>query len=105
MKPPSHLKAKGPGRRFWAEVHTQFDVVDPHHLELLGQACGCLDAIKRAQEEIKTAGHYFKDRFGQPKAHPAYAVIKDCRVLFARLLRELRLDIESPPESRPPRLY
>ena len=105
MKAPNHLKPKGPGRRFWAEVHNQFAVVDCHHLELLSQACSCLDAIKRAQEEIEAAGHYFQDRFGQPKAHPAYQVIKDSRVLFSRLLRELRLDVEPPPESRAPRLY
>ena len=47
-----------------------------------------------------------KDRFGKPKTHPALAVEKDNKIIFARLMRELNLDIEPPGNTgRPPGLY
>jgi len=104
-KPPNSLKPRGPGRAFWKEVHKQFEVNDAHHLRLLEEACGCIDVIARAQKEIKTAGSFYKDRFGQPKAHPGFDLIRANRTLFARLVREMQLDTQPPDGARPPRLY
>jgi len=39
------------------------------------------------------------------KEHPAAKVIRDNRIIFCRIIRELALDIETPSESRPPRAY
>jgi hypothetical protein len=38
------------------------------------------------------------------KLHPAWALERDSKILFSRLLRELNLDIDTPAEdhSRPP---
>jgi hypothetical protein len=39
------------------------------------------------------------------KKHPAVAIEHECRIAFARLLRELALNVESPTEAaRPPML-
>ena len=105
VKAPNSLEPRGPGRAFWRDIHEKFDLVDPHHLKLLQEACGCLDVIAKAQKEIEASGAFYKDRFGQPRAHPGYDLIKANRTLFARLLRELMLDNSEPPEARPPRLY
>jgi len=105
IKPPSELKPKGRGRKFYKFINERFEIHDPHHDRLLIAACKCLDDEARAEKEIKERGSYYTDRFGQPKAHPAYQVIKDCRILFARLMRELQLDNVEPPDNRPPRLY
>lgn len=99
---PSHLK-KG-GRKFWKKVLNDFEIEDGHHLMLLENACQCLDRIDEAQAEIEKEGAYFTDRFGQPKEHPAHKTERDNKILFARLVRELNLDIEPPRESRPPSL-
>jgi phage terminase small subunit len=61
------------------------------------------DRATEARETIEAEGTYFKDRFGCPKAHPAVAVERDARVLFARLVRELDLDGDVAPDPRPPR--
>jgi hypothetical protein len=105
VKPPKTLQPRGPGRAFWRDIHEKFELTDPHHLKLLEQACGCLDEISKAQKEIESAGSFYKDRFGQPRSHPGYDLIKSNRTIFARLLRELQLDSVTPEDNRPPSLY
>lgn len=100
-KPPKTLQAVG--RAFWRKVLRDYVLEENHELELLAQACGCLDRISEAQEEVKAKGSYFNDRFGQPKAHPGLHEERNQRILFCRLIRELGLDIESEAYTRPKR--
>ncbi|MFC1886061.1 P27 family phage terminase small subunit [Thermodesulfobacteriota bacterium] len=102
-KAPKHLKKQG--RKFWKSVLSDFVLKDSHHLVIFENACQCLDRIDEAQAEIKVQGAYYTDRFGQPKEHPAHKTERDNKILFARLLRELNLDIEPLKENRPPALY
>ena len=104
-KPPEILKPRGPGRRFWRKVLADFDLTDCHHLELLTQACRCLDRIAECEERIREDGPTVRDRFGQLKSHPLLQVEKDHRILLLRALRELQLDASVAEESRPPQLY
>ena len=99
------LQPKGPGLAFFDEITESFDFRDAHHLRLLTEACKCLDEESRMRKEIAKTGDVITDRFGQRKPHFGYQTIKDCRILFSRLLRELRLDGIPHPEDRPPRLY
>lgn len=99
-KPPKHLRAATAA--WWKAVAAEY-TLEPHHLRLLTLAAEAWDRCEEARETLAAEGAYFKDRFGQPKAHPALAVERDSRIAFARLLRELGLDLE-PPESRPPAL-
>jgi phage terminase small subunit len=66
-------------------------------------ACEAHDRATEATETIEAEGAYYQDRFGCPKAHPAVAVERDARVLFARLVRELDLDGDVAPDPRPTR--
>jgi hypothetical protein len=102
---PVELKARG--RKFYAAVLKDFDPANfgPHDYQLLAQAGTCLDVIAEAEDELKKTGSYFIDRWGQPKQHPAHAVIRDNKIIFARLCRELNLSSEKPEDSRPPPLY
>jgi hypothetical protein len=50
-----------------------------------------------AREAIKKDGPYFRDRYGQLRPHPAITVERDCRIGFARLVRELGFDREEAP--------
>lgn len=102
-KPPSHLKKQG--KKFYRYAVKTFELED-HHIEQVIQAAQCLDRIAEAVAEIESQGSYFKDRFGQPKEHPAHKTERDNKILFNRILRELCLDIEPAGEpGRPPRLY
>jgi P27 family predicted phage terminase small subunit len=95
---PAHLRAAT--RRWWASVVAEYEL-EAHHARLLTLAAEAWDRATEARETLKKHGAYYDDRFGQPKAHPATIVERDSRIAFARLLRELALDV-SPPAPRPP---
>ena len=80
--------------------------LEGHHMKILIAAAEAWDRITEAREIVTKEGAYILDRFGQRKAHPALKVEIDNKTLFARLIRELNLDIEPPKApGRPPALY
>lgn len=99
---PGHLR---PETRGWFSAVVDEFELDQHHLRLLVMAAEAWDRGVEARETIAREGSYFRDRFDQPKAHPALAVERDCRISFARLLRELQLDGSPVPDSRLPRVH
>ncbi|HBG18828.1 MAG TPA: hypothetical protein DDY32_06005 [Desulfobulbaceae bacterium] len=100
--PPEHLGEES--RAFWQQVCGCF-CLEPHHLKILESACTCWDRIVTARDEIASSGVFIKDRYGQIKTNPAIRVEHDGKILLARLLRELQLDVELPDDQRPPRMY
>jgi len=99
---PKHLQAEG--RDFWEKVLIDYELEEAHHLKLLENACQCVDRIAQSRRYIRKHGAFFKDRFNQLRESPAGKAERDNKVLFARLIRELQLDIEPPAENRPPKL-
>src|SRR5687768_16864972 len=99
--PPKHLS--GESRRLWPAVATRYEL-EPHHLAILAAACEAQDRMRQASAAIAKDGAYVEGRFG-PKAHPAISVERDSRLAMLRSLRELALDIDVPPEARPPSRY
>ena len=97
--PPKHLKPAT--RQWWASAAGTFEL-EEHHYRLLTLAAEAWDRGQQAREAIVKKGLTFDDRFGAPHARPEVAVERDSRIAFARLLRELALDIAAPGESRPP---
>ena len=100
-KPPKHLRAET--RKWWLSVTEDYDL-ELHHLRLLSMAAETWDEYCAAREAIKKHGMTYADRFGQPKSRPEIAIERDCRIGFARLIRELGLDLGEPDEVRPPRI-
>ena len=101
-KPPAHLRPTT--ARWWCSVVADFEL-EAHHLRLLTLACQAWDRGEQAREVIAKEGLTFKDFRGQPKARPEVAIERDSRLSFARLVRELGLDLgEDPSQSRPPRV-
>jgi P27 family predicted phage terminase small subunit len=89
-------------RRWWETIAAEYEL-EPHHLKLLTAAAESWDRAQEARKILAAEGLCTTDRFGQRRAHPAAGIERDAKGLFARLLRELGLDV-STPDSRPPRV-
>jgi phage terminase small subunit len=100
-KAPKHLQ---PDTQAWFEQVVVDYVLEPHHVRLLVLAGEAWDRGVEAREQLAKEGLTFTDRLGSIRAHPAAAIERDSRIAFARLIRELALDVENPTEerSRPP---
>jgi hypothetical protein len=73
-------------------------------LKLLEAAATAWDRAEDARQVINTKGATFVDRHGEPRPRPEIQIEKNSHVLFARLVRELKLDQEPAPDFRPPGL-
>lgn len=101
-KPPQHLP---PATAAWfASVVTDYEL-DPHHIRLLTLACESWDRGQQARQVLDRDGLTYQDRFGAPRARPEIGIERDSRIAFARLVRELGLDLAGEPETpRAPRI-
>jgi len=90
------------GRAFWQRVVTEFELDGPS-LDLLAMAAKQADRAAEARTILAAEPLTFIDRFEQPREHPAVAIERNATIPFARLLRELALDVEPPADVRPPR--
>jgi hypothetical protein len=96
--PPRHLRAAT--KRWFADVCAGYE-----HVKLLTAAAESWDRLQEAREAIAKFGLTFNDRFGNPRARPEVGIERDAKIAFARLVRELRLDVGPPDDAtRPPRL-
>ena len=99
-KPPIHLSRTA--AKWWADVHDNY-FLQPHHLHLLTAAAEMLDRAAQARAVLDKQGLTYDDPSGAPRTRPEVAVERNAKIAFARLLRELDLDGEEPPElPRPP---
>ena len=100
--PPPHLRPDTAS--WWKAVVAEFDL-EHHHLRILRLACEAWDRGQEAREAVAEHGSVYVDRFGQPRARPEIAIERDARISFARLMRELALDVDGPDEAgRPPQI-
>ena len=95
-QPPKHLSRES--KSWWREVVSDYEL-ERHHLKLLQSACESWDRVAEARALIAKDGVVVEDRFGQKKPHPACDIERHNRGLFARMLRELALDVEGPVEA------
>ena len=79
--------------------------LEPHHVRLLTLAYEAYDSAQEARETLEREGKTYIDRSDQPKPRPEVAIQRDSAIGFARMLRELDLDISGPTDrARPPSL-
>jgi P27 family predicted phage terminase small subunit len=97
-QPPKHLRADT--KRWYASIIDEF-ALDSHHIRLLTKACESWDRSELAREALAKHGLTYTDRFGSPKARPECAIDRDNKISFARLIREIGLDVSPPAETRP----
>lgn len=101
-KPPDSLRADGAGEKFWLDVQNAFDVVDPHHMKLLENACIMADRAESAREAIAKDGITTLNRFGEVREHPATVVERASMTSFRQAVREMGLSIDIPEPTRGP---
>jgi P27 family predicted phage terminase small subunit len=97
-RPPKHLRA--PTALWWSEILAEYDL-QSHHVRLLSKACESFDRSEQAREALLKHGLTFNDRFNSPHARPEVAIERDSRLAFARLIREIGLDVSPPSDARP----
>jgi phage terminase small subunit len=102
-KVPKYLRI--PTKKWWKSVVSRWQL-EPHHVRLLTLAAGAWDRAEQARELLAEHGLTYDDpKTGRPCSRPEIAVERDSRLAYARLLRELDLDLEAPAaSSRPPAL-
>jgi phage terminase small subunit len=98
QKPPKHLRPAS--SQWWTQIVSEFDL-DSHHIRLLTKAVEAFDRSEQAREALLKHGLVYQDRFGAPRARPECAIERDSRLAFARLIREIGLDVSPPSDSRP----
>ncbi len=104
MKIPQTPKGiKGVGKRFWKKVLSEYELIDAHDRERLKMACKCLDDLAEIEARVEADGRFTVNRYGSVVPHPGLKEIKDNRMLFTKIIREMGLDLAT--ESRPPRQY
>ncbi len=96
---------KAAGNRFKEQTKSENDLVESHDLERLEMACHCLDEIQEAKKIIKKEGRFIMNRFQEKREHPASKAIRENKIIFCRIIRELGLDLVEPEDSRPRRRY
>lgn len=101
-KIPKGLKVAG--RKFWKKVLNEYELPDTHDLTRLEMAAKCLDELADAENRIKADGRFTVNRYGATVEHPGCKMVRDSRILFIKIIRELNLDIPAPV-ARPPRNY
>jgi hypothetical protein len=102
ISPPAHLRRDT--AEWWASVASGY-ALGAHHLRILTLAAEAWDRGTEAREAIARNGSVYVDRFEQPRARPEVAIERDSRIAFARLVRELALDVDGLGEDgRPPRI-
>jgi hypothetical protein len=101
QKPPANLR---PATRKWFKSVMADYALEGHHIRLLTLAAEAWDQSQIAREVLDRDGQTYTDRFGQPKERPEISILNAARIAFARLIRELALDVDTTPEApRAPR--
>ena len=94
-------------KKFFNKTIKEYQL-EEHHILILIMACECLDRIEQARNILKKTGLMYVDQAtGKIKMNVAAKIELDNKTVFARLIRELCLDIEPENRSpgRPPGLY
>jgi|GEM_PF-1214516 len=88
-------------RDWWDQVNENF-VLEPHHLHLLKLACQAYDRSQQAKIILDKEGLSYLDKYKCPHPRPEVSIEKNARLDFARLVKQLNLDLEEPnPPGRP----
>jgi P27 family predicted phage terminase small subunit len=78
----------------WRQLVADYGIADAAGLHVLRVGLEAHDTMRRAQAAITRDGATTKDRFGQVKSHPLFAVVRDSRAQFLQAMKQLNFDLE-----------
>ncbi len=89
-------------QRLFDALSQEYRISDGGGVQILRSGLRSLALAEAAEAEVARAGQTVVDRFGQVKAHPLLATIRDFRAQWVHALRALNLAIGDPtPSGRP----
>jgi len=94
--PPKGLRSET--AEWWREITRDY-VLETTHLKLLTLACRAWDRVSTAREALAKHGLSFEDKHGVARPRPEVAIERNSAILFARLVRELRLSDTPEPDE------
>lgn len=89
-KPPGDLSADA--KKLWSRLFNDYALDDAAGMLLLQSACEAYDRLQEARKQLAKEGSVIRDRWGQPKPHPAAGVERDARTQMHSALRLLKLE-------------
>jgi P27 family predicted phage terminase small subunit len=89
--PPDDLTPAA--RAWWETIIETYQIDDPAGLLLLEAAMRAFDRMQAAASDLARDGATIRDRWGQPRCHPAAAVERDSRAGLVAALKALDLEI------------
>lgn len=100
-EPPSGLV--GPAADFWNTVVRDYEL-DEWQLHSLTVACSTYQLWNKCQAVIEAEGPTFVSSSGLVKMRPEVAIADKAATQFRAYCRELYLQAETVPDTRPPRI-
>ena len=98
------IKELKPSTRRWIQGIIADYELEPSDARLAIMVGQQWDVIEECRKVLEVEGLFVNDRFGQRRNHPAVDAQRNATICFTRALRELNLDSEGPPDTRPPLL-
>ena len=94
FEPPSHFSPEA--QACWRELLEEYGIEDAGGRRIVRLHCEALQTARQAEAEVARDGVTVRDRWGQPRNHPATAVLRDARAQMLSTLRALNLDVIPP---------
>ena len=97
MTVPRHLSNR---MRTWARNILDRYLIEPEDFAVLILIAEAWDDAEKNRKALAKHGTVYLDRFGSPRSRPEVAQLRDARLTFARLMKQLGLgDEEAPAEA------
>ncbi|MGX1352479.1 hypothetical protein AB7M49_006088 [Bradyrhizobium elkanii] len=94
LAPPASLGEAG--RRLWADVHRDYEVIDAVGLEMLARICAMADRAAEYAAAIERDGVVIRSKNGMVRDHPANKHLLACQSFILRSLQRLNFDVIPP---------
>lgn len=101
--PPVPAGLTGSGLALWTSTVAQFGMCE-HELSILREACKTADSIDALQSAVDRDGVLNTSSQGV-RAHPALVELRQQRLCFARLMKQLAIPADDPAGGRQKPLY